>query len=218
MNFIFGMSGFAKEVDWLIHDIFINNQKLDFRPDYFVVEDNSSLIGSTYNKKEIISERDFLSKYSDEKNNIIIAIGNQNIKRKIANNIIKKAQNSLFPCLIHPDVSYDKRDNKIKFCDGIIICSKSVLTTNIKIGKYVHINLGCTIGHDVIIGDFSTLSPGVHISGNVEICENVFFGTGAAVIEKIFICSNVTIGAGAVVTKDITEPGTYVGVPAVKVK
>ena len=32
------------------------------------------------------------------------------------------------------------------------------------------------------------------------------------------ICDNAVIGAGAVVTKDITEPGTYVGIPARKIK
>jgi len=57
-----------------------------------------------------------------------------------------------------------------------------------------------------------------HISGNVTINEKVYIGTGTVVLEKINICSNVTIGAGAVVTKDITEPGTYVGVPAVRIK
>jgi len=32
----------------------------------------------------------------------------------------------------------------------------------------------------------------------------------------VSICDDVVIGAGAVVTKDITEPGTYVGNPTRK--
>ena len=33
---------------------------------------------------------------------------------------------------------------------------------------------------------------------------------------NVDICSNCMIGAGAVVIKDITESGTYIGVPAKK--
>jgi serine acetyltransferase len=46
----------------------------------------------------------------------------------------------------------------------------------------------------------------------------VTIGTNAAVLPGINICDNVIIGAGAVVNKDITDPGTYVGVPARKIK
>jgi len=34
----------------------------------------------------------------------------------------------------------------------------------------------------------------------------------------VTVCDDVVIGAGAVVTKDITEPGTYVGNPAKKIR
>jgi acetyltransferase-like isoleucine patch superfamily enzyme len=34
----------------------------------------------------------------------------------------------------------------------------------------------------------------------------------------VSICDDVVIGAGSVVTKDITESGTYVGNPAVRLK
>jgi UDP-3-O-[3-hydroxymyristoyl] glucosamine N-acyltransferase len=74
------------------------------------------------------------------------------------------------------------------------------------------------VGHDSIIGDFVTVSPGCHISGNVKIGDRVFIGTGAVILEKVSICDDVIIGAGAVVAKSITEPGTYVGVPVKKIK
>jgi acetyltransferase-like isoleucine patch superfamily enzyme len=41
----------------------------------------------------------------------------------------------------------------------------------------------------------------------------VSIGTNAALL-PVTICDRVVIGAGAVVTKDITEPGIYVGNPA----
>ena len=42
---------------------------------------------------------------------------------------------------------------------------------------------------------------------------HVSVGTNATVL-PVTICDHVVIGAGAVVTKDITEPGLYVGNPA----
>jgi serine acetyltransferase len=41
----------------------------------------------------------------------------------------------------------------------------------------------------------------------------VSIGTHASIL-PVTICDHVVIGAGAVVTKDITEPGIYVGNPA----
>ena len=79
--------------------------------------------------------------------------------------------------------------------------------------------MDCTIGHDAIIEDFSTIAPGVHISGWVQLGKRVRIGTGAVVIdgspeERISIGDDVIIGAGACVTKSIATGLTVVGVPA----
>ncbi|NMB64651.1 MAG: hypothetical protein GYA16_07255 [Spirochaetes bacterium] len=87
-----------------------------------------------------------------------------------------------------------------------------------KIGDNNIINNGAIIDHEVSIGNHCHLAPNSTISGRTLIGDYVFLGVGATIIDKLKVCSNVTIGAGAVVTKDITEPGTYVGVPAVRIK
>ena len=48
---------------------------------------------------------------------------------------------------------------------------------------------------------------------STKIGGNVSVGTHSTIL-PVSICSNVVIGAGSVVTKDITEPGIYVGNPA----
>ena len=45
--------------------------------------------------------------------------------------------------------------------------------------------------------------------------DRVSIGSNATIL-PVTICDDVVIGAGAVVTKDITEPGTYIGNPARK--
>ena len=96
------------------------------------------------------------------------------------------------------------------------VVAGSVLTVDIEIGKHVAINLNCTIGHDAVLQDYTTVYPGVHVSGNVTVGQCVELGTGSQIIQGKKIEDNIIVGAGSVVTKDLLEPGTYVGVPARK--
>ncbi len=50
---------------------------------------------------------------------------------------------------------------------------------------------------------------------STKIGDNVSIGSNATLL-PVSICDNVVIGAGAVVSKDITEPGIYLGNPARK--
>lgn len=217
MNLIFGSGGFAKEIDWLIYDVF-NKTNCDYRPDYFVVKEGDPMIGSRINEVAIINESDLFNKVASDNCNCFIAVGEPNIKKLIVNKIKSKLVNYQFPNLIHPDVTFDNRVGKFKLGYGNIICSKSVLTTDIQIGNFVTVNLACTLGHESSIGDYSTLSPGVHISGNVHIGESVYIGTGAVSVQNVSICDDCIIGASSVINKSLIQPGTYIGIPARKFK
>jgi sugar O-acyltransferase (sialic acid O-acetyltransferase NeuD family) len=217
MNLIFGSGGFAKEIDWLIQEIY-KNCGVDYRPDYFVTKDDDPLVGSLINGVSIAPESEIYSKCCKDEVNCFIAAGEPPIKNKIYIKIKEKIEFCNFPVLIHPDVTYDNRVGKVIFGEGSIVCSKSVLTTEITLGKFVVVNLGCTIGHDSSVGDFVTISPGAHVSGNVRISDRAYVGTGAVIIQNISICNDSFIGAGSVVTKDISISGTYVGMPARKIK
>ena len=67
------------------------------------------------------------------------------------------------------------------------------------------------IGNDVFIGANVTLLDG-GTSG-----DGAVIGAGAVVSNNVNICGGCTVGAGAVVIRDIDEPGTYVGVPAMAI-
>jgi sugar O-acyltransferase (sialic acid O-acetyltransferase NeuD family) len=138
----------------------------------------------------------------------IIAIGDLAVRKKVAEQF-----SSLWWGNVNAGTEYGK--NEIKH--GSIICPGTILTCDSFIGRHVIINLNCTIGHDCVIGDFVTISPGANISGNVTIGNLCYIGSNAVIRDKITICDNVTIGAGGVVVKDITEPGVYVGNPVKKI-
>ena len=54
--------------------------------------------------------------------------------------------------------------------------------------------------------------------GESTIGKGCYFGLRCTVINRIKITEDCIIGAGTVVVKNIGEKGTYVGVPARKVK
>ena len=212
-TFIFGASGHAREVFWTIKEINnVSEEKIVVSK--FVVTNDDLLNGESYDSIGIISESEYFEKHTDQIHNCILAIGSSKIRSIIFNKI--NSENTLFPTIIHPSVIYDK--TRVKIEKGVYIGANVTMTTDSTIQEFVHINIASTISHDAKIGAFTTISPSVHIAGNVTLNENVFLGINAVTIERIEICSNTIIGAGAVVTKTIKDSGTYVGIPAKKIK
>lgn len=203
---IVGAGGFAREVAWLIEEINRYEKKYEFLG---YIDDNSDNIGKELNGYKVLGNIEYLN--SLEQINVVIAIGNGKIREEI----LKKIKNKKYPKLIHPDV---KISNYTTVGEGSIICAGNILTVNIEIGEHVIINLDCTVGHDTILKNYTTILPGAHISGNVTIGERTTIGTGAAIIQGIGIGSDTMIGAGSVVSKEIPQNCTAVGVPAKVIK
>jgi len=218
MKFIFGASGHAKEIEWLIQDIYKANLA-DYRANYFVCEDSHYLKEGKISGIPIINESKFFDLTQDvsQLHECFVAVGDSFIREKIVKKIFSNRSNIIFPNLIHPSVNIDKRLNSNSFGMGNVICAGSSLTTNIILADFIHININCTVSHDVRIHSYCTLSPGVHICGNVTLKENVFLGAGAIVIECISIQKDIKVGAGSVVVKSLIEPDVYIGVPANKI-
>jgi sugar O-acyltransferase (sialic acid O-acetyltransferase NeuD family) len=139
-----------------------------------------------------------------------MAIGDSKIRERILSQLSSDME---FINLFHPSSVISQW---VEIGDGAIVCAGTIITCDIKIGKHPQLNLNTTIGHDSIIGDFFTTAPNVNISGNCVIGNHVYFGTASSIKQGLRITDNVVIGMGAVVTKDITEPGVYVGNPAKK--
>jgi sugar O-acyltransferase (sialic acid O-acetyltransferase NeuD family) len=102
--------------------------------------------------------------------------------------------------------------------DGTIMCSGVRLTTDIKIGRFVILNLNVTVGHDTVIEDFVTVSPGANISGNCCIGRGAYIGTGASIREGITVGVGAVVGMGAAVIRNVPPGETWGGVPAVRLK
>ena len=97
---------------------------------------------------------------------------------------------------------------------GTLIGRQAIVQVGTVIGVNCIINTGAIVEHDCRIGDQTIISPGAMVMGDCNIGQRVQIGPGAVICRGIWICDDTIIGAGAVVTKDITEKGTYYGVPA----
>jgi sugar O-acyltransferase (sialic acid O-acetyltransferase NeuD family) len=153
-----------------------------------------------------------LSSFDPNEYEVLIAIGDSQARADMWKRLPKETR---FFSFIHRSA---QMLNPATLGEGAIITANCILTVNITVGKHCHLNLGTTLGHDCIIGDCFTTAPGVNISGNNRIGNNVYFGTNSSTREKISICDNVVIGLNSGVVKDITEPGVYGGVPAKRIK
>lgn len=104
----------------------------------------------------------------------------------------------------------------------VIIGNNCKIQSHSFICELVTIGNNCFIGHGVMfINDlFSNGGPAMgnkSLWRSTAIGNNVSIGSNATIL-PVQICDNVVIGAGAVVTKNISEPGTYAGNPAKKLK
>ncbi len=101
---------------------------------------------------------------------------------------------------------------------GVILQRDTYVSGGVHIGKYSKINIGASVHHDCLIGQFVTFAPGARLLGNVCIEDNVYIGAGAIVLPGLRVGSGSVVGAGAVVTKSVKKNDIVAGVPAASVK
>jgi sugar O-acyltransferase (sialic acid O-acetyltransferase NeuD family) len=154
-----------------------------------------------------------ISEFNPQEYAMMVAVADSKDRFNIVQRLPKETQYFTF---IHPSVQI--MDDNIEMGEGSFIGANSILTTNIKLGNHALLNRGNHIGHDSVAGDFFSMMPNAVVGGNVTLGDNVYLGSCSNIKEKINITSDVLIGMNAAVVKDITESGTYVGVPVKKLK
>lgn len=206
---IFGAGGFGREVAWLAEQCWGERTEVVF------CVDQPGYLSAPINGIPVRLLEDFAGDVSHPLG-YVVAVGDPGQRMRIVG--LHEAMGMRPATLVHPRVEASRW---VEIGPGSILCAGVIATTNIVIGAHVHINLDCTIGHDVVIGDYATLSPGVHVSGNVTIGSRAFIGTGATIINgcsrsPLSIGDGAVVAAGACVTKPV-EPGALVaGVPALR--
>ena len=205
MNYIIlGAGGFAREVAW-------NILNLDTTADFLFVDDITEIISVQIYRNEYKVIKDW--RFPENFNYFTIGVGSPKAKRIM---VEKALANGIMPrnTIIHPRAMIQDAEIGV----GGVITSGVAITTNVKIGNYVVLNLNTTIGHDSIIEDYVTCNPSCSISGNVTLREGCFIGVGATILEKKIVGSYASVGAQACVVKDVLDNIIVVGIPAKELK
>ena len=205
---IAGAKGFAKELLEVVYQA-DNQVKLAFFDNV-----SADLPSRLYARYPVLRTLEEAQAWLAQDNRFVLGVGRPQVRRLLAKQL--RSCGGVLTSVVSPKATIGAFGNSLG--TGCTIMTGVVLTSDITLGEGVLLNLNCTIGHDSVIEDYCELSPGVHVSGHVELGENCVLGTGAVVLPGVKIGANSTIGAGSVVTKDIEPDVVAVGMPAKVIK
>ncbi len=137
---------------------------------------------------------------------LIISIGYNNIRRKVAANIRHR-----FGTAIHPSAIVEET---AIIGEGTVIMPGVIIQADVRLGRHVIVNTAATVDHDCILGDFVHLAPGVVLCGAVRVGEGTLLGAGSIVAPNLTIGANCLVAAGSVVTTHLPDGATARGNPA----
>lgn len=205
---ILGAGGFAREVLWLVKEIRRDPRLFQAVPEPIGFIDaspaQSPLLGLP-----ILGNDEWAFDHLDPgRVTFVCAIGDTRLREKVTSGFTQRGYKAAN--LIHPSVRFS---DEVDMGEGNILCAGAVLTTQVKLGSHVVVNLNATVGHDVTIDDFATLSPGAHVNGNVSIGRGADIGSGAVLLPGCKVGKGTVIGAGSVVTEDMPDGMVCMGVP-----
>jgi len=141
---------------------------------------------------------------------LIIAIGNNHIRKRIATQIEANYLSAIHPSAI---LAFD-----VVIGEGTVVMAGAIINSSVNIGKHCIVNTGAVVEHDCVLGDYVHVSPNTSLAGNVKVGEGSHIGIGACVIQGVQVGKWVTVGAGAVVLNDVPDYAVLVGNPGKIIK
>lgn len=202
--FIVGAGGFGRELlAWCMHDPAYGR---DWQVRGFIDDNPDALNGYDMPVGVSSSISAYTPGATDE---LLCAIGRPAVKREVVGRL--KVKGARFRGYVHPTVVQGPR---VSLGEGVVLCPGVVLTCDIKLGDFVMFNCGASAGHDVRVGDCSTISGHCDLTGFVTVGEEVFMGSGARVIPSRKIGNRAIVGAGSAVIMNVAAGATVMGVPA----
>lgn len=139
----------------------------------------------------------------------VIAIAATAAKKSIVTAL--KSRGARFASLVHPIVRIGEFN---EIGEGVVFTPGSGMSVNVKIGAFASIQ--GIVGHDTVVGDFSTICPGALVAGAVRLGEGVFVGCGATITPGCVVGAGATIGVGSTVMTKVKPGTTVVGNPATR--
>ncbi|WP_210438953.1 acetyltransferase [Nocardioides xinjiangensis] len=145
----------------------------------------------------------------DQRPHYVVGIGSPAARRRVAGRLDAAG----FPAatLVHPQATLG---SEVTIGDGSVVCAGVRVTTNVQLGRHVHLNPNATIGHDTTLEDFVSMNPASSVSGDCVIETGSLVGVGAVVLNRLRLGAGAVVGGSACVVKNVASGTVVKGVPA----
>lgn len=199
---IIGAGGHASVVIDIIESMKKNGNEINI---IGLIDDNETI--TEFMGYPILGKVKNTSVYINNDTEFIIAIGNNETRRKVA----MELKDLKYFTAIHPTSIIG---TNVFIEEGTVVMPRAVINANSVIGKHSIINSGAIVEHDNKIGNFTHISPGAVLAGGVKVGDSTQIGANSVVIQCVNIGSRSIVGAGSTVIRDIESNITVVGIPA----
>lgn len=207
---LIGAGGFGREVAQMIEDL--NTIKKRYELLGFLDD------GKQFNRDSIINGYPWLGDSNwilEHKKDIVCncTIGDSSTKAIIMKSLME--QEVQFESIIAPTAGVAAHTD---VGPGCVLYWNVGVSVNCRIGMGVLLNDSVKIGHDVTIGDYTSIMPGTGISGGCQIGEQVDIGGHVFIIPGKKVGDQARIAAGSIVFSNVRAGTTVLGNPAKRMK
>ena len=112
---------------------------------------------------------------------------------------------------LHPTASLSPL---ARIADGCVVGPFVVVAGDARIDRFCFLNAHAAVGHDVSIGQFSSLMPAAIVAGNARLGSEVLAATGSRILPGVSIGDRCRLAAGATAYRDAPPDHLLDGSPA----
>ena len=144
-------------------------------------------------------------------NGIIVAIGDNWIRARMASEIRHLAPDIPFVTAIHPSAQIA---SDVVIGAGTAVMAGAVINPGSVVGEFCIVNTRASLDHESVMESYASLGPGVTTGGCVRIGAFSVIGISATILQELKIGRHSIVGASATVFHDVPDEVVVYGTPA----